>query len=207
MQTKLLLKLIPAILSPVAVCLLLNASGYPVEDRSPAAGTLHSAGYPEQLDGPYTGGYGEQTCHTCHFDYDLNKKAGSLEVEGLGETYSPGEQIRISVTVQREHLGKAGFQLTARFADGSQAGHFDTPGERLAFTPATDDNIDYLQHSEAGTEPVSGNLARWTFKWTAPDTGAGSIIFNIAANAANGDQSEFGDWIYVKEISLDASGS
>ncbi len=47
---------------------------------------------------------------------------------------------------------------------------------------------------------MEDGLNNWTVKWKAPEVISDSIYFNISANAANGDQSEFGDWIYVREF-------
>jgi len=41
--------------------------------------------------------------------------------------------------------------------------------------------------------------ARWQIVWTAPDDTSGEVIFNLAANAANGDVSAFGDLIFTRE--------
>jgi len=73
------------------------------------------------------------------------------------------------------------------------------------FTPETDDNMQYIQHSESGTKPDSGRSVSWSFNWTAPEDGS-TVIFNVAANAGNYDDSSFGDWIYIKEITLKSAG-
>jgi hypothetical protein len=70
---------------------------------------------PDHLDGAFTGGFGEQTCHSCHFDYDLNREGGSLLIQGLEDSYQPGNEYEITVTVESEHLENGGFQLTSRF--------------------------------------------------------------------------------------------
>ena len=157
--------------------------------------------FPEHLDGAYTGGFGEETCRSCHFDYDLNMNGGSLTVEGLDETYTPGDVIPITVTVQSEQLEIGGFQMSARFEDGSQAGSFEYTGDELIFTPDIEGAIQYIQHSTEGTMPESGRSKSWSFNWVAPDDGA-TVLFNVSANAGNYDDSSFGDWIYAKEISV-----
>jgi hypothetical protein len=43
---------------------------------------------------------------------------------------------------------------------------------------------------------VAADTARWTVVWTAPATG-GAVTFNAAANAANEDDSQLGDYIYT----------
>lgn len=157
--------------------------------------------YPEHLTGAFTGGFGEQTCRNCHFDYDLNPEGGALSVSGIPRNVKAGEAVAITITVKREELGRAGFQLTARYEDGSQAGHFDiADNKRLMFTGVGPDSLQYVQHSKTGSRIGEKGKGRWTVRWIAPREVGGTIIFNVVANAANGDQSEFGDFIYAKEI-------
>jgi hypothetical protein len=157
--------------------------------------------YPEHLAGAFTGGFNEPSCHSCHFDYDLNKSEGNLSITGIESIITPSLKIQINVSVTRPDLGKAGFQITSRYDDGTQAGHFQL-NENVSLTPNTPGDIAYLQHAVGNVEP-SVSKKTWSFIWTAPDTiKSDSIIFNIAANAANGDASEFGDWIYVQEIEV-----
>ncbi len=154
---------------------------------------------PEHLDGPFTGGFGELTCHSCHFDYDINMDGGSLTVEGLRDSYQPGKRYDMKVIVESSHLENGGFQMTSRFKNGSQAGKFEWTGNHLMYTPNISDEVKYLQHTRESTTPSGDRKVSWSFTWTAPETAIGSIIFNIAANAGNNDDSSFGDWIYTKE--------
>lgn len=159
--------------------------------------------FPEHLDGPFTGGFGEQTCHSCHFDYDLNMEGGSLELDGIPENYKAGEEYPITVSISGEQLEIGGFQMTARFSDsGKQAGSFSWEGNRLMFTPesAAGDSVLYIQHSAEGVSPTSDNTVEWSFTWTTPEHAEGPVQFNIASNAGNYDDSSFGDRIYVKKL-------
>lgn len=158
---------------------------------------------PDHLDGAFTGGFGEQTCHSCHFDYDLNMEGGSLKTEGVPDRYKAGERYSIKVRIESEQLEIGGFQLTARFLEsGAQAGSFSWSGDRLRFTPESSvgDSIQYIQHSSEGTRPAGNRSVEWSFEWTAPETAQESVLFNIASNAGNYDDSSFGDRIYVKEL-------
>jgi hypothetical protein len=156
--------------------------------------------YPDHIDGPFTGGFGEESCHSCHFDYDINHPEGSLEIRGLNTSYKPGHTYEFEILVSRHDMLKAGIQMTARFEDGRQAGNFAL-NDSLTFTPGIEGGVQYLQHAP-GTIAAGGGNKTWTITWTAPDQSSGDVIFNIAANAATGDQSEFGDWIYVEEVLL-----
>lgn len=177
--------------------------GMSLSENEPGESTgFATSPYPDHVPGAYTGGFGEQTCYSCHFSYDVNDPAGSLKVEGLNGAYEPGEAYDITVSVQHEDIGIGGFQMTARFEDGSQAGTFDWPDDRITETPQTSETIQYIQHSVSGTSSTSEDTVSWSFVWNAPENHTGPVFFNIAANAANDDFSEFGDRIYVKEITL-----
>jgi hypothetical protein len=189
------LKLIICILFPFVVAIAMPANNpeyFPQEDTF----DFNS----ERLDGRFTGGFGEQTCHSCHFDYDINMPGGSLSMDGLPSAYTPGNEYEVTVTVESERLENGGFQMTSRFEDGSQAGSFSWEGNRLKFTPGISDEVQYLQHTHEGTRPTATREVSWNFTWTAPESPDGKVIFNIAANAGNDDDSSFDDWIYVDEL-------
>lgn len=210
-MTRLFLQMGGAVLLPFVVGLSLAViSPQPARDAAPFSGTSSShledfneiLRYPEQLTGPLTGGFGEATCHSCHFDYDLNQPEGSLELEGIDHAWLPGRRYTFTINVSRESLGRGGFQMSARFPDGSQAGRFEPKDERVTFTQNVPEGLQYIQHSAGGVEPVEKGLASWSFDWVAPQEGNETILLHIAANAANGDRSEFEDWIYLSEITL-----
>lgn len=169
-----------------------------------AAGAAHPAeNYPEELPSAYTGGFGEESCHSCHFDYPLNPEEGSLSVSGIPNRYEPGKNYQITVSVEREALERAGFQLSSRFTDGSQAGSFKGDTTRIQLTDV-ESTIQYIQHTTQSSKVASQTTAQWNMEWTAPDSAVGEIVFNIAANAGNGDVSSFGDYIYLREIKAEA---
>lgn len=162
------------------------------------------AEYPEHLPGAFTGGFGEQTCHSCHFDYPINFEEGVLSVEGFPERYQAEKSYRLQITVERRDLGKAGFQLSARFAGGSQAGSFKSLSDRTECTTMDSTNVQYIQHSAKSVEPADSNKNHWAIEWTAPESSK-EVLFNLAANAANGDASAFGDFILSDTLSIPPS--
>lgn len=157
--------------------------------------------YPEHLTGAFTGGFGEETCRSCHFDYPLNYKEGTLQVEGFPGSYERGQSYTIRIHVKRPDLAKAGFQLSARFSDGRQAGTLSPQSDRTQFTETTPDSIQYLQHSAKGTELNGETSSEWQLKWIAPQK-LGIVYINLAANASNGDASEFGDYILTDSLTI-----
>lgn len=156
----------------------------------------------------HTGGFGEPTCRACHFDQPLNAPNGSLAIEGLPNAYTAGQRYRLTVRLQRPEMGRGGFQLSARFASGAQAGSLRAADEQRATIVQVDSTgVQYAAHTRAGTEPVAPDTARWVLEWTAPDTTAGPVLVHVAANAANFDASEFGDFIYTAQQRVGAPGS
>jgi hypothetical protein len=168
---------------------------------------LAAAAPPEAayLDGPpaaHTGGFGNETCHTCHFENDLDAPGGSLSLDGVPETFDPTATYRITVSLDRPGMGSAGFQLTVRVSEGTDAG--DPAGtlqaldgdERVQMV-AGPDGVTYAQHTEPGTALAGPQSTAWTFDWHAPADGTAVVSFHAAANAANDDASEFGDFIYT----------
>lgn len=158
----------------------------------------------------HSGGFGEPTCHVCHSQYPLNEPEGGLTLEGLPESYRAGEKYTVSVRLNGEEIRAAGFQMAARFLEGSrqgeQAGTFESIDDRIKVTRAVPDDIQYAHHSAVGSRVESPEEVVWQLIWTAPpDPFSGTVIFHVAANAGNGDDSEFGDRVYVGVSTVSAS--
>jgi hypothetical protein len=152
-------------------------------------------------DGPppgFSGGFGEQTCDACHFSFDVNVAPGELRVWGVPPRYASGETYPLTLELTRPGIGIGGIQLTARFeAGGGQAGSLRPATEEAGrLTISTSFDIEYAQHIRTGTAVVAADTARWTVEWTAPSEG-GTVFFHAAANAADEDDSQFGDYIYT----------
>ena len=157
--------------------------------------------YPDAPPPAHTGGFGEPTCYRCHFDQPLGP-AGALHLDGLPDIPEAGQRYRLTLTLGHAAMQRAGFQLAARHTDGHPAGHLEPLDDRTAALADTS-GVVYLQHTEAGSYLVMRDTARWSFAWTAPEVGD-SVLFHGAANAANGDASEFGDVVYVLEVQTDS---
>lgn len=160
-------------------------------------------------DGPppgRTGGFGEPTCQVCHADASVNVWGHGLSMGSLPMAYVPGETYRLTVNLTRPGMGRGGFQVSARFADGRsgvQAGML-RPADSTTFVSILSNRaVQYLSHTLGGARLTAPDTATWWFDWKAPNGPAGrntEVIFNVAANAANNDESEFGDRIYIREF-------
>jgi hypothetical protein len=162
---------------------------------------LAAAAAPFYADGPppgRTGGFNEPTCRECHQHNPLNDSAGTLGLDGLPPSYEPNRTYHLTLTLARPGMLVAGFQLAARShdAEGRQAGFLAPADDRTTVPSATLPALQYLQHTRLGTRLTAPDTARWSFMWRAPDD-LGPVVFSIAANAANEDNSELGDFIYT----------
>lgn len=157
------------------------------------------AAFPDGPPPARTGGFGEPTCQVCHQGAGLNVWGDGLLLEGRPKVYVPGQTYPLTVRLARSGMGRGGFQVAVRFIDGAQAG-----GQAGALVPRDSTTrisqlpnrpVQYLGHTRAPAVPDSMS---WIFDWTAPASG-GAVVFNLAANAANNDDSELGDHIYIRE--------
>ena len=131
--------------------------------------TAFTFAYPENPPVAHTGGFGEPTCHTCHFDGDLNDGLADLSFLGLESTYLPGQSYAFGITLKRKDMHQAGFQLSIRDTLGHQAGTFVVVDARIAIDTSND--IQYVRHSPEGTELVhEDSSSMGTFTWVAPDS-------------------------------------
>jgi hypothetical protein len=171
-------------LACAAVALLLVAAvdGRTTRDRPPPG---------------HTGGFGEPTCHACHFMAEVNSGGGALAIAGLPRAWEPGRLYTVEVTLNHDGMRAAGFQLAARFEDGTQAGRLSAiDGEASGVEVAKQDGVAYALQLYAGSRPDADGRIRWTVAWTAPDAG-GTVHFHAAANAADADESPLGDYVYT----------
>ncbi len=166
------------------------------------AGSSAPGGRPVHAEAPpagHTGGFGEPTCLACHDAYPLNEPGGSLTIEGLPDAYRGGEEYTLTVVLSVPETVRAGFQLSARLADGRQAGRWVSLDRRVSV--ADSGGVSYARTTLDGTEPQSPEQATWSLSWVAPVAG-GAVHFHVAANSGNGDNSPFGDLVYATAVEV-----
>lgn len=151
------------------------------------------------------------TCAVCHGSFELNAGDGSIEVEAAA-TAAPGDAVPITITLDNqtppatEGSGRQGFEATVRDPETG-----DLWG-RLLLTDAVDTKYasadsSYVTHTLSGTARTT-----WTFDWEPGTERSGTARVYVAGNAANGDGSPSGDYIYaatadvvVGEVAAEAS--
>lgn len=106
----------------------------------------------------------------------------AVALEGLPETYTPGDTYLINVTIggAREPLPPPLGQHAGGFALGV------TDGALSPLPGAEDVQVD--ETTGNATHTAAGSTARaWTVVWTAPPATAGVVTFSLSANAVNGN--------------------
>jgi hypothetical protein len=156
-----------------------------------------SHGYPDGAPPGFSGGFKEDSCQACHFSQDLNAPSGSVSIEGVPAHYEAGKPYTLTITLSRGDMKRAGFQLTARFKDGgAQAGTLaPAAADAARVAVANDGKIHYAGQKKEGSTIVEAGVARWSIEWTAP--AGGTVVFNVAANAADGNGTADGDYVYT----------
>src|SRR5437867_4485115 len=163
-----------------------------------------------------------QTCSIsgCHTGNPVNAPGGSVAISGLPTDagWTPGQTYPLAITIQRTGLRLFGFQLSAVVdATNQQAGTLTAGSARVKIicgrgTPATADQqvscttagaIQYAEHSNAQVV-----ISTYNVNWTAPSSaGVGTVRFNLAGNAANGDGNSTGDFIYTRVDRVDPAAA
>ncbi|MEW5927350.1 MAG: choice-of-anchor V domain-containing protein [Gemmatimonadota bacterium] len=157
--------------------------------------------FPDHPPVAHTGGFGEPTCAKCHAGRAPNAPGGTLALEGVPDAFEAGKRYRLVVALARPEMASGGFQLAARCGDGRQAGEL-SPGDAARVAVAADarSGVRYAHQTADGAEPAEPGRAAWTVEWTAPAQGCPEVRFDAAANAANGDQSALGDYVYTRSL-------
>lgn len=137
----------------------------------------------------HTGGFGEESCAACHF---AGAQADDLDAgfEDAADLYEPGGRYEFFVSLADSSADVAGFQLSARFEDGSQAGTLEALDSSAAV--GNEDGVQYATHTEPREADEDGRY-RFKVRWTAPEEAAGPVTLNAAAVTAVEDMSPVGD--------------
>jgi hypothetical protein len=135
----------------------------------------------------------------------LNNPRRELSIEGIPENYQPGKTYPLTLRFSPP-AESAGFELSVRFSEGdragAQAGRLSGAGDWVKIIIGRVDGSKISETSASNAtqyavQTAARNQAGWTVHWTAPDPAHGQVVFHVAANAGNGDDSPFGDFIYT----------
>lgn len=152
------------------------------------------------LDGK-TGAPGEGLCTECH---GITQGDGSVAILGVPANYQLNTTYSITVRVQDMGQQRWGFELTAINAALDGTGNFTvTDGVNTQLSDFAPPARSYIKHTSVGTRNgTSDGPVDFDFDWTAPAANEGTITLYAAGNAANGNFTNFGDFIYTANESM-----
>ncbi len=181
---------------------LISLAAFSMTSRKPVAFASASGPSPSFTNAPAEG-----NCAACHIGSPLNSGGGSIKILGLPATYLPGQQIPVTVTAAQDDAVIYGFQLTAIDSLGKTVGTFTLPNENPPRSQIINNLVEgnlrlYVEHTVDGLVATEFGSNKWTFLWTAPSESVGEIVFYAAGNAANGDGSPSGDFIYTTTAAI-----
>ncbi|MCU0610735.1 MAG: T9SS type A sorting domain-containing protein [Candidatus Eisenbacteria bacterium] len=142
-----------------------------------------------------TGAPGEGTCHDCHASFGLNSGPGTVTI-AAPDAFEAGMTYPIVITIEQTGQSRWGFEFTPLT--------IGTCGliEPTTVQIETQGGKTYVKQTAAGTYAGVMDQAGWTFNWTAPAQPPDLVTFYAAANAANGNGSTSGDYIYTASIQI-----
>jgi len=147
----------------------------------------------------------ELTCQGCHSSFGLDSGPGSLTITGLPATYTANQEVAVTVTLTQPDRMRYGFEATALDDLGRRAGDLivtDAARTRTVDGTGAYTGRQYIEHILAGVTPNGTNQNSWTFTWKAPAQSVGRVTFYVAGNAANGNNANSLDYIYITNASM-----
>ncbi len=164
----------------------------------------------------YTGAPTERgwTCAACHVLAPQEMQVTVRDDLGAFDagTYTPGEVHQITVRIENERLGRSstrsnfnGMALTVLADDPAGAAGSLSAGQGFFL----------LGRQTLATDSTTVGETEWTFRWTAPDAGAGRVTFYLGVVDGNGADAPptstltdpYGDDVATGALSLQESGA
>ncbi len=133
----------------------------------------------------------EQSCDSCHYDYDPVQDSDALRIDGLPAVAEAGEEYELTVRFDHDEAASSGFQVIAGGGDLS-GGQFRVEADAIEAAGAAARST-ATRLREEGFE--------WTVWWRAPAAAEQLTLF-VAASSANDDQSPFGDTIHYQQYEI-----
>lgn len=149
----------------------------------------------------HTGAPGENNCTSCHGGSPLNTGNATRTLVFNGSTgitsYVPGQTYTAVYTASNPTTTVFGFQMIAKNATGANVGTFVITNPNQ-----TQVSSGYFQQTFSGSQASPAGTKSWSFSWTAPAAGTGTVSFYVATNIADGNGSTSGDQIYTNVFTL-----
>ena len=172
-------------------------------DKNPSVHeTLRVNGAPAGHAGDPAGG--NKTCNTtgCHTGPAVVTQTGWITSNIPAAGYVPGTTYTLTATVTDPGHTKFGFQVSPQSATGVPLGTLTSTSTQ---TTLAGTSVQYINQNNTGTAGVGSKT--WSFNWTAPAAGSGSVNFYGAFNSTNSSGNASGDTIYKSVLTVNENQS
>lgn len=151
--------------------------------------------YPEGAPWGAANPAADQSCDSCHYDYDPVRDSAALTLVGLPAAAEAGREYELVVRFEQPEAASSGFQLIT-----------GTGGESDGEFRAVADAIEAIGAAARSTATrLRDDGFEWQLWWRAPDDAQALTVF-LAASSANDDQSPFGDTIHYRQYDVLVQG-
>lgn len=147
---------------------------------------------------PPSANAGEPTgtnCTSCHSGTAITSGANwnAINISGLpAGGYVPGTLYTLTVSGGAAATSKNGFQVTCLTSSNANAGSM---AAGTGTSTSSSGGRTYISHG-------SSTSGTWSFNWTAPASGTGTVTFYTCYNATNSNSGTGGDAVYTKTFAL-----
>ncbi|MFN4971426.1 MAG: choice-of-anchor V domain-containing protein [Bacteroidota bacterium] len=150
---------------------------------------------------------GDGNCTGCHSgslitsgaDWNNFTITSTVPVGG----YVPGTTYTITISHTQSGINKWGFQATVLNSSNAMAGSIINTNTSQMSTQTIAGKT-YIGHTSGGTS--GSGTKSWSFDWTAPSPGAGTVTVYAVVNATNSNSSTSGDLIYARNLAFTQQG-
>ena len=152
-----------------------------------------------------TGAYSEGDCTQCHADFAVNSGSGSIAITSvptLAGGYYPDSVYTVTVTVSQVGDSLFGFDFEALLNATTNGGTLSLLTPSTDVKTKADESTAITDVVHTGTGNNTKNSHAFSFYWTAPATGTGTVTFYTSGLAANDDGSTSGDYCYTTSMPL-----
>jgi hypothetical protein len=142
---------------------------------------------------------GNKTCNTtgCHAGPSVQTQTGWITSDIPAQGYTPGSTYLITATAVAPGHSKFGFQVSSQTSAGAYKGTLASLSGQTALVGTT---TKYITQTSSGTSGAGSRT--WTFNWTAPAAGTGSVNFYGTFNITNSNNNTQGDTIYKSILTV-----
>ena len=134
-----------------------------------------------------TGAPGEPDCSQCHFSHAVNSGDGSFSISAPAD-YLPNQVVELTINLEDPGQLRWGFQMTVLDASNQGVGELVIADAARTQVSNSPDGRQYAKHTAQGTDSAVADVS--------------PVTFYAAGNAASGDGTANGNYIYTTSATL-----